>query len=719
MRHIYLYTFILNIVITVTMNAQNRNMLPPKIVIDQYHGQNIEDPYRYVEDLSNPEVKNWLTTQNEVAQSFLNNIEKRQSLINKQIELDTRDEFVISKLKISRDEYHFYLKRLPHENVAKLYYKTSFTNEEHLLYDPTIFKPSEKKKFVINYFQPDWKNSNIAISLTEKGKEISQMIILNIQTKKIYPEILDKTWPSDMKGINWLPDNSGFTYVHFPNVNDPSKNFLLNSVSLLHRIGESQALDTPIFSRALCTSLNIKEKDFPITSIENQSSKYLIGAIAGAESYYDTYYSSIKTIESNSWTLLFSKQELIKSYTIIGDSIIFKTAYNAPNFKIGITSIQNPDFKTARIIIPEKKDQVITDFAITSEGLYYITNKNGVQAKLYKHTPQKDEEIVLPKAYGTIEIHSLGNTYHKFWITAKGWTTDTMRYEYSQDTLVLRNINNTVNSNILKDIVIEEIEVTGHDGQQIPLSIFYHKDMVKNGKNRVLMDGYGSYGISMKLSMRIHRTLWLLEGGIYAIAHVRGGGEKGINWHKGGYKASKPNTWKDFISCAEYLISDQYTSSKKLAILSGSAGGILIGRAITERPDLFAAAIIEFGTVNMLRFETHNNGANNTKEFGSVKDPEEFKSLLEMDAYHHIEKNEKYPAVFLTAGLNDPRVPAWFSAKFIAKLQAYDESNNPKLLLVDPESGHGIDDTKTKIFERYANIVAFAFKQTGHPDYQF
>ena len=307
----------------------------------------------------------------------------------------------------------------------------------------------------------------------------------------------------------------------------------------------------------------------------------------------------------------------------------------------------------------------------------------------------------------------------KLWITGKGWTTDSERYEYINNELTSKNLHNTKISNILENIVTEEIEVTAHDGKKIPLSIFYHKDMVKNGKNQVLMDGYGAYGVSMKPTLKTHRILWLLEGGVYAIAHVRGGGEKGNKWYKGGYKISKPNTWKDFISCAEHLIAYQYTSPKNLAIFSGSAGGILIGRSITERPDLFAAAIVQFGSLNMLRSEMHTNGANNTKEFGSIKNPEEFKALLEMDAYYHIQKNKKYPAVLLTAGLNDPRVPAWFSAKFIAKIQAYDTSNNPKLLLVDSDSGHGIDDTKTKIFNEYANIIAFAFKQTGHPEYQF
>jgi len=710
---------ILNIVVSISINAQNSIVLTPEIVIDQYHNQKIEDPYRYVEDLSNPKVKNWIDTQSKTAQSFLNKIKKRQFLIDTQIKLDQQSEFIISKLKVTNNEYYFYLKRLPTENVAKLYYRTSFEGEEILLYNPISFNTSENKDFVINYFQPDWANSKIAISLTEKGKEISQIIILDIQTNQVFSEVLENTWPSDVGGLQWLPDNSGFIYLHFPNTTNNSLDILLNATSVLHKVGEHQKKDTKVFSKEFCENLDIKEEDFPTTKIESQSNKYLIGTASGASAYDDTYYLPIQEIGTPNWKPLFSKQELIKEYTIIGDSIIFKTSYNAPNFKIGITSIKKPNFNTARILVPESKDHVITDFAVTSEGLYYVTSKNSVQAKLFKHTNSLDQEIVLPKMYGSIELSSHGYLYPKLWITGKGWTTDSERYEYINNELTSKNLHNTKISNILENIVTEEIEVTAHDGKKIPLSIFYHKDMVKNGKNQVLMDGYGAYGVSMKPTLKTHRILWLLEGGVYAIAHVRGGGEKGNKWYKGGYKISKPNTWKDFISCAEHLIAYQYTSPKNLAIFSGSAGGILIGRSITERPDLFAAAIVQFGSLNMLRSEMHTNGANNTKEFGSIKNPEEFKALLEMDAYYHIQKNKKYPAVLLTAGLNDPRVPAWFSAKFIAKIQAYDTSNNPKLLLVDSDSGHGIDDTKTKIFNEYANIIAFAFKQTGHPEYQF
>lgn len=233
-----------------------------------------------------------------------------------------------------------------------------------------------------------------------------------------------------------------------------------------------------------------------------------------------------------------------------------------------------------------------------------------------------------------------------------------------------------------------------------------------------MMDSYGSFGISMRPSFSLRRLLWVMEGGIYAIAHVRGGGEKGDTWHKGGYKATKPNTWKDFISCAEFLIKNKYTSSKKIAIWSGSAGGILIGRAITDRPNLFTVAVVEFGSLNIIRSIVHANGDNIAKEFGSIKDPKEFKNLLEMDAYQHIKEKERYPATLLTAGLNDPRVPVWNTIKFGARLQKANTSNKPNFLLIDSESGHAKDDPKLKEFERYANILSFALWQTKHPDYQ-
>lgn len=337
---------------------------------------------------------------------------------------------------------------------------------------------------------------------------------------------------------------------------------------------------------------------------------------------------------------------------------------------------------------------------------------------MYKYANNTTEEIKLDTTYGNLTLSAKSSNHAELWISAQGWTTNNKRYEYKNGILTNKHLNNSLENEIPNDIVVEEIEIDGHDGEKIPLSLIYNKNIKKNSQNIVMMDSYGSFGISMRPSFSLRRLLWVMEGGIYAIAHVRGGGEKGDTWHKGGYKATKPNTWKDFISCAEFLIKNKYTSSKKIAIWSGSAGGILIGRAITDRPNLFTVAVVEFGSLNIIRSIVHANGDNIAKEFGSIKDPKEFKNLLEMDAYQHIKEKERYPATLLTAGLNDPRVPVWNTIKFGARLQKANTSNKPNFLLIDSESGHAKDDPKLKEFERYANILSFALWQTKHPDYQ-
>lgn len=210
--------------------------------------------------------------------------------------------------------------------------------------------------------------------------------------------------------------------------------------------------------------------------------------------------------------------------------------------------------------------------------------------------------------------------------------------------------------------------------------------------------------------------LWVNQGGMVAVAHVRGGGEKGDKWHKAGFKETKPNTWRDLIDCTEYLIKEKYTSKDNIAIWGTSAGGITVGRAMTERPDLFKAVIAEVGVMNPLRDETTPNAQ--PKEFGTIKDSKEFKALLEMDAYQHIEKNVKYPATFITGGINDQRVIVWEPTKFAAKLIAYNISKNPVLLKIDYDGGHA---GNVPIAQRYANLsdmFAFALWQLGHPDYQ-
>jgi prolyl oligopeptidase len=268
-------------------------------------------------------------------------------------------------------------------------------------------------------------------------------------------------------------------------------------------------------------------------------------------------------------------------------------------------------------------------------------------------------------------------------------------------------------------LVVEEILVPSHDGEEVPLSIIYREGTSLDGTAPTMIYGYGAYGISETPGFGPGFLLWAHEGGILTVAHVRGGGEKGYAWYEAGKKTTKPNTWKDLIACAEYLVDNRYASPGHIAINGGSAGGILIGRAMTERPDLFAAAIPEVGVMNPLRAEETPNGPVNAAEFGTVQDSVEALALMEMDSYLKLRDGTDYPATLVTAGMNDPRVIAWQPAKFAARLMAANASENPILLWVDFESGHGIGNTKSKQFESAADRLAFGLWRTGHPGFEF
>ena len=256
----------------------------------------------------------------------------------------------------------------------------------------------------------------------------------------------------------------------------------------------------------------------------------------------------------------------------------------------------------------------------------------------------------------------------------------------------------------------------GHDGTMVPLSIIHKKGIPLDGGNSCILEGYGAYGISYTPYFSMRHSI-ALHGVVLAYAHPRGGSEKGEAWYKAGYKTTKPNTWKDFISCAEYLVKKGYTSPEHLAGTGTSAGGILISRAITTRPDLFGAAVCNVGCANAMRMEFSPNGPVNTPEFGTVKDPVECEALYEMDGVQHVQQGVKYPAVLGVGGWNDPRVTPWEPGKFVAALQNASTSGKPVLMKVNYDNGHFTEE-KIVTFKNFAGQFAFLLWQTGHKEFQ-
>ncbi|MCH3883477.1 prolyl oligopeptidase family serine peptidase [Tenacibaculum aquimarinum] len=699
-------------------------MAPKKLEIDTYFGQNIQDSYKYMENVEDTILTKWIEDKNKEEKEIIGSINNRTNLLNQINKNSTVSPISISKIKVSDSNFYFYLKNEKFNESPKLFYRKSLNGKEELLYDPKEFKKESKKAYKINYTKPSWDASKILISLTESDKEISEMIIIDVESKKVFPEIIDHCWPSEFGGVKWLPDNSGFTYLHFPVIERKSKKFLLNSATVFYKIGEDPKKLHTLFSKKKNPLLNIKEEDFCEAQIKDSNSKYIFAEVSGATQYTDGYYSEIKNIQSKKvdWKPLFSKNDLVTKFFVKGDSLIYMTSKNSPNFKICKTSIFKPNFKNPTILVSEDSNSKITDFTLTKKGLFFVKTKNGVQANLFKLIDNENiQKVKLPKASGYINVFSKGSEFADLWVSIKGWINNSERFKYNfeEEKFEREKLNNSLNeNNTFEDVVIEEIEIPSHDGVMVPLSIIYKKGIKKNNKNRLLINAYGSYGWSNTPYPYSYLLQWIEKGGVYAVAHVRGGGEKGEKWRLEGYRTKKPNTWKDLIACTEYLINNKYTSSERTVAWGASGGGICIGRAITERPNLYAAAIIKVGLLNTLRAETGVGGLNNSKEFGTVKDSSEFKALFEMDSYHSIKDNTNYPSVYLTAGLNDARLSVWHTTKFAARLENATSSKNPVLVSINSDKGHGLNLSQSEINEETADIISFALWQTGHPDYQ-
>lgn len=688
--------------------------------VDTYHGYELSDPYRYMENINNPEVINWFKTKSELTDSLLNSIAKRKYFIEKQKEHDDNKQFEYSNIVRTRENNFFYLKKTPSEKTSKLYLKNKVNGEETLLFD------SEKYEnyigFSITYFKPSWNEKKVLISLTKDGNEFSNMLILDVDNKILFPEIINHCSPTSIGSVEWLPDSSGFIYSRFITT-DTSKDAFLNTESVLHKVGTKSDSYQVLFSKNNNIDIPIRSEDFPIIYVDNPKNKYSISIVAGATPYFDAYYVLSEKLNTDNpiWKPLFKISDKVSDFIQVNNDIVYMTAKNATNFKICSTPFLKPNFKNPKVLVDEFKEEVIKELGVTKNGLFFTTLKNGVEAKLYQVKNNKPVEIKIPKPSGSISIETKGVHSEYLNISIQGWITEksTYIYDFEKNDFIEESVFESNGEENFDDLVVEEVLVKSHDGEEVPLSLIYKKGLKRNGNNPVLMRGYGAYGVSMRPNPYYGFLIWAREGGIYAVAHVRGGGEKGDKWYKGGFKDTKPNTWKDFIACTEYLIDNKYTSNKKMSIWSGSAGGILIGRSMIERPDLFSAVILDRGILNPIRQENSPNGANNTKEFGTVKDPKEFIGLLEMDSYHQLKSGVNYPSTMIITGMNDKRIAPWQSSKFAAKMMKTNRSNNPILFKAFFDSGHGIKFVnKSEEYERMADVFTFALWRSGELGYQ-
>ena len=403
-----------------------------------------------------------------------------------------------------------------------------------------------------------------------------------------------------------------------------------------------------------------------------------------------------------------------------GDDLYVLTYKNAPRYKIIRVDARKPDLASAETVVPQGQ-AVVTAIHPAQDALYVELLDGGIGRVLrVPYGPgSRVEEVTLPfvgSAFVRTDPRLPGAL-----LGLSSWTKAFKYYSYDPETKQATDtkLQPTGPYDDPTNTGSVEVKVRSYDGTLVPLSITYPKSLKLDRSSPTLLEGYGGYSISIPPNFDPTRLAWYEKGGIYAVCHARGGGEYGEDWHLAGKGPTKTNTWRDFIACAQYLIDQKYTSPAQLAGEGVSAGGILIGRAITSQPDLFAAAIDKVGLSDTLRFELTQNAETNIPELGSVKTEAGFKSLFAMSAYHHVEDRTAYPAVLLETGINDPRVDPWQMAKMTARLQAATASGKPVLLRVDYAGGHGtMGATRAQALEQLADEWSFLLWQAGVPEFQ-
>ncbi len=689
---------------------------PPKAAIhevtDTYFGMKIVDPYRWMEDAKSPETAAWMRGQADYTRAYLDRLPMRAQLLKRFEELSETGVRVSGVQRAGN--FYFYYRVAPGENDRRLYVREGFKGDERLLVDPDKLS-SPGKRYSIDSYNPSFDGKYVSYTVSIGGSENGEMRVIETATGRDLGERIDRC---RFGAGAWLPDNRSFLYNRLQKLAEgaPPTELYQKSRVYLHILGSNPDNDRAVFGYEVNPNIKMEPAPLPFVGVP-LGSKYAFALVnSGVSPNSEYYFAPLDKLRETPipWRRVAALEDEVAGFDLHGDDVYFTTYKNTPRFKVIRVNLAQPDLAKADTVFPAS-EAVVTNIGAAKDALYVQTLDGGM-GKLWRvdYKGGAPRPIKLPYDgagfIGWTDSQTDGLLFGLIsWTKSETFFAFDPRTQTAADTTLVPPIPIDLSS-----IETASVKVKSHDGVMVPLVILYQRGLKRDGTNPTLLDGYGAYGITNTEPFFATGFLpWLERGGVIAMAGVRGGGEYGEEWHLAGKEKTKPNTWKDFIACAEYLINEKYTSAAHLSGMGGSAGGILIGNSITERPDLFGAAIDAVGDNNALRFETTSNGVPNIPEFGSVKTEEGFQALLAMDAYHKVKNGVKYPAVLLTTGINDPRVEPWMSAKMAARLQAATASGKPILLRVDYDAGHGFGSTKKQRNEQNADIYAFLFQQLG------
>ena len=691
--------------------------LPPQPVIDVHWSVSVEDPYRFLENTADPTVQAWMKRQADATASILAKLPGRAHLRARLAEIDSEVPAVVGAVHRDAGGRLTYLKRTATDNQLKLYRRDAPDGPDRLLVDPEAIAKAAGKAHAIGSFEPSPDGALVAYSLSASGAEIGTLHVIDAASGKEVMPAIDRIRGG---GTQWLPDSSGFFYDRLAAdwQTRPRAERFMDHRTYLRRLAQADS-DRVVFGPGVHDDVPLDRSDGAVVvPVRGQDIAFAV-VYHGVQKEQSLYRASLKEVLAGTarWTKVYDAAAKVHDARYSGPWLYLRSANAAPRFKLVRLPIDGT-IESAQTVI-EQTDRVLTGFVAARDGVY-LTRRDGVVEGLERLTHDRAPQlrpISLP-VQGTVGLAHADPEQEGALVTLGGWTRVARHYSVEDVSAHPLALAPAGRFDAPEGIEAREIKVASHDGVEVPASIVMAKGTKLDGRNPLILYGYGAYGMVEEPAFGPRLLAWLERGGIMVFAHVRGGGVYGDAWHRAGWKTTKPNTWKDGIAIAEWLISNGYTSRGRLSVQGGSAGGIFVGRAITERPDLFSAAVVGVGNVDQIRSETRANGAGNIPEYGTVTKEDEFRALLVMSPYANVKPGTAYPAVLLEHGVNDSRVDVWMALKFASRLAAATTSANPILLRLDYDAGHGVGRTREQAQAQTADRWSFLLWRAGHPDFQ-
>ena len=664
--------------------------------VDDYHGTKVADPYRWLEDLDSAETKAWVEAENKLTFNYLNQIPERAAIKSRLTKLLNYERYGVPFKEGGR---YFYTKNNGLQNQSVLYTINSLEDQPKMLLDPNTLS-SDGTVALAGYDISD-DGKMMVYGLAASGSDWTEWKVRDVETGKDLPDMVK--WVK-FSGASWTADGKGFFYSRYDEPKTGNQLAAVNEYHKLyfHRLGTQQSDDALIYS-----SSDEKEKVWIYNAQVTEDGRYLvISVFPGASAENRIYYKDLQAKDAPVVKLL--NDEGVAQYFVGNDGPVFwfQTDRNAPHKRVIAIDTRSPEMKNWKVVVPEDKEtlegvSVINNMFIAS----YLKDAHRL-VKIYNATGSFVRELTLPSigdAYGFTGRQKDKETFYAF----SGFTTPTTIYRYDMTTgksTIFRQPKVDFNPN---DYETKQIFYKSKDGTSVPMFITHKKGLKLDGYNPTILYGYGGFDISETPAFSTSILVWMEMGGVWAVANLRGGGEYGKEWHEAGMKAKKQNVFDDFIAGAEWLIQNKYTSTPKLAIYGGSNGGLLVGAAVTQRPELFGAALPAVGVMDMLRFHKFTIGSAWIPEYGSSDNAEDFKTLYAYSPLQNLKPGTNYPATFITTADHDDRVWPGHSFKFAATMQAAQAGAAPILIRIETKAGHGAGKPISKQIEETADRWGF------------